>query len=214
MVSRTTRWRLVYTEGKTTEWLPKSEADGSLAKWNKEAAGSLKDAAQRVEEERARFLAETKVEILSYPNPNPFLVDFRKPTVTYPDGSTMQFEEGVSEEKIREAMEGVAREAHPDPGVNERGGGRPEMESLPVWEVEFLANSSRRCLPDISSWDHFFPMAGVAEILDELSGEGWSVLSASEDRGLNPSDFAENTSVPLRVRYLLVRNASTDPVPG
>lgn len=213
MVSRTTRWRLVHAEGTNTEWLSKEEADESLAKWDKEAAGALKEAAERIEGARERFLAEAKLEIVSYPNQNPFQVDYRKPTVSFPDGSTMQFEEGDPEGHIRESMEMVAREAHPDPTIGEIGGGRPELQSLPVWEVEFLANQSRRSFPDLSSWDHFFPMAGVIEVLDELSREGWTVLSASEDRGLNPSDFAENASVPLRVRYLLARNPVPDSAP-
>ena len=213
VVSRTTRWRLAHADGTNTEWASKEEADEALAKWDGEAAEALKEAAKRVEEARKRFLDEAELEIVSVPNLNPFQVDYRKPTVSFPDGSTMQFEEGDPEGHIREAMEEVARGAHPDPTIGEVGGGRPELQSLPVWEVEFLANQDRRSLPDLSSWDHFFPMAGVIEILDKLSDEGWSVLNASEDRGLNPSDFAESASVPLRVRYLLTRNTVPDMAP-
>ncbi len=209
VVSRTTRWRLAHVEGKRTEWLPKREADELLAKWDDEAAGGLKEATGRVEKARERFLAETELEIVSVPNQNPFQADDRKPTVTFPDGSTMQFEEGAPEKQIRQATEEAAREVHPDPTLSELGESRPELESRSVWELEFLANQSRRSLSDISSWDHFFPMAGVIEALDELSREGWSVLSASEDRGLDP----ENASVPLRVRYLLVRDIKADSMP-
>lgn len=202
VVNRTTRWRLIYADGEKSKWLPKEQVDELLEKWNREAESTLTEAQEQVKREREEFLAATKFKIVSVHNPNPFLAEYRKPTVTFPDGSTMQFEEGVPEEQIQEAMDAAAREAHPDQASQSR----PERDSLPVWEREFLAGESRRSLPDISSWDHAFPMAEVIETLDDLAREGWSVLNASEDRGLYPSTLAENTSAPLRVRYLLARD--------
>lgn len=205
MLSRTTRWRLAYQDGESSEWASKEQADQLLEKWGRESEATSAEKLKQIEREREDFLLATKVKIVSVHNPNPFQVDYRKPTVTFPDGSTMQFEEGVREEQIQKAIEGAAREAHPDPAPRSR----PAREDLPVWEREFLADGSRRSLPDISSWDHAFPMADVIETLDELAREGWVVLNASEDRGLYSSTLAENTSAPLRVRYLLARDASS-----
>lgn len=216
MVSRTARWRLRYEDGKESEWLSsKKQADALLAKWEETASSTLDGAKGSIEQTREEFVAETDLEIVSVHNPNPFQVDYQKPTITFPDGSKMQFEEGTSENRIRAAIEEAAWEAHPDPNPGEVSGSRPEAESLQVWERELLADGERRSFPDISSWDHFFPMSGVVETLDELSREGWSVLSASEDRGLYRSDLAENVSAPLTVRYLLVRGDQAGPTaPG
>jgi hypothetical protein len=207
VISRTTRWCLRYEDGKQSEWLPsRGDADALLAKWEKTAGATLAEGTEHGERAREEFIAKTHFEIVSMHNPHPFQVDNRKPTLTFPDGSTMQFEEGVPEEQIREAMEAAAREAHPDPVADELTESRPELESLQVWERELLVSEERRSFPDITSWDRFFPMAGVLETLDELSREGWSVLSTSEDRGLYRSDLAENASAPLLVRYLLVQD--------
>lgn len=209
VVSRTTRWRLAYPGGEKSAWLPKEEADELLEKWDQEAGATLAEAREQVEREREEFLAAAELEIVSVHNPNPFQAEYRKPTVTFPDGSTIQFEESAPEERIQEAMKEAAREAHPDPDRR----GRPVQESLPVWEREILAGESRRSLPDILSWDYSFPMADVIETLDELARYGWSVLNASEDRGLYSSKLAENTSAPLCVRYLLAREDGSSALP-
>ncbi len=118
----------------------------------------------------------------------------------------MQFPETAIQEAIQGAIEEAAKEAHPDP-LPQDFPGAPALESAKVWECEFLAGAEHFSYPDIFSWDHYFPMPEVAQTLDELAREGWSVLTASEDRGLYRSDLAESVSAPLSVRYLLVREA-------
>ncbi len=207
MVSRATRWRLNYEDGRQSEWLSKGSADALLAEWDQTAGTTLAGVTESAEQARKEFEANTHLEVVSIHNPHPFQVDYQKPTLVFPDESTMQFEEGTSEGRIRTAIEAAAREAHPDPAADQVPEERPALESMPVWEREFLAGEGRLHFPDISSWDHFFPMLGVVETLDQLSREGWSVLTASEDRGLHRSDLAENASAPLIVRYLLVRES-------
>jgi phosphoglycolate phosphatase-like HAD superfamily hydrolase len=202
VVSRTIRWRLDYPNGERSEWLSNEETDQLLERWDREAGTTLAEAREEVEREREEFIAATEFKIVSVHNPNPFQVEYRKPTFTFPDGSTMQFEEGVPEEQIKEAMAEAAREAHPDPTSRDR----PVQESVRVWEREILVGESRRSLPDIFSWDYSFPMADVIATLDELAREGWSVLSTSEDRGLYASKLADNVSAPLCVRYLLAQD--------
>lgn len=160
---------------------------------------------------REEFIAETDVRIVSARNPNPFQVDHHKPTLTFPDGSEMQFEEGIEEKQIQAAIEEAAREVHPDPHPPNVTGERPELEERQVWERELVTDKKCTPFPVVETWDHFFPMDAVAETLDELSQEGWVLVSTSEDRGLYKSDLAENRSAPLLARYLLVREDSTAP---
>lgn len=168
------------------------------------ADNTLTQAKEKIRQDREEFIAETGIEIVTVDNSNPFQVDYRKPTITFPDGATMQFPEAAPQDTIHEAIEDAAREAHPDPAPGELAG-IPELESVKVWEREFLDGGKRLPYPDIFTWDHYFPMSEVAQTLDELAQEGWSIVNASEDRGLYRSDLAESLSVPLTVRYLLVR---------
>lgn len=208
MLNRATQWRLSYADGQRSDWTSKDEADEQLAQWRKSVGEALAQETAKVTKAREKFIAETDLRIVSVNNPNPFQVEYRKPTLSFPDGTSCQLEEGTSEEQIREVMQEAAAEAHPDPTPSSVKGEGPELESRRAWEREFLTGGSRIAFPPILSWDHFFPMEAVAESLDRLAEEGWAVLSASEDRGIYPSDLAENRSAPLLVRYLLVRTAT------
>jgi hypothetical protein len=213
VVTRATQWRLRHGDGEQSPWSAKETAERLLAKWDRSAETLLEEAADEVTKARKEFIAETDVRIVSVRNPNPFQVDHRKPTLAFPDGSEMQFEEGTSEEQIKAAMEEAAHEAHPDPYPPKVRGERPELEERQVWERELLTSKERTPFPAVEAWDHFFPMDAVAETLDELSQKGWSLVSVSEDRGLYKSALAENRSAPLLVRYLLVREDGVAPPP-
>lgn len=204
VVSRTTRWRVSFAQDTPSEWSEKSDAEKLLGKWRTVADDALAQAQEKIDQARKEFIAETEIEIVTVDNPNPFQVDYRKPTVTFPDGSTMQFPEAAPQDTIQKALEDAAKEAHPDPAPEDFPGA-PALESAKVWEREFLDSGKRLSYPDIFTWDHYFPMSEVAQTLDELAREGWSLLSASEDRGLYRSDLAESVSAPLTVRYLLDR---------
>lgn len=206
VVGRTTRWRVSFAQDTPSPWSDKADAEKLLGKWRNVAGDALARAEEKIDRDRKDFIAKTEIEIVTVDNPNPFQVDYRKPTIAFPDGATMQFPETATQEAIQGAIEEAANEAHPDP-LPQDFPGAPELESAKAWEREFLAGAERLSYPDIFSWDHCFPMPEVAQTLDELARDGWSVLSASEDRGLYRSDLAESVSAPLSVRYLLVREA-------
>jgi hypothetical protein len=205
VVSRATRWRVCFIDDTPSEWSDKWQAEELLGKWRGAAADMLSGAKKKVEKAREEFIDQTQVEVILVANPNPFQVDDRKPTVTFPDGSTIQFPEETPQNAIDEEIRNAAKEAHPDPSPQDVTGASAELESVRVWERELLEGGRRLPYPDILAWDHHFPMADVAQTLDELAREGWSVLEASEDRGLFCSDLAESVSAPLTVRYLLAR---------
>jgi hypothetical protein len=195
-------WRLRYPDSDYSKWFAdKEEADALLAQWQTRTGATLDEATGRARQAREEFVAEVELEIVTVHNPNPFQVDYQKPTLTFPDGSVMQFEDGVPREQIQREIDAASLVAHPDPVTEELSAGRPELERRQVWRLELLTGEKRRPYPDVTSWDHSFPMADVIGTLDELSREGWTVLNASEDRGLYSSDLAE-----LRVRYLLARD--------
>jgi phosphoglycolate phosphatase-like HAD superfamily hydrolase len=204
-VSCATRWRVRFATDTPSEWSDKRDAEELLGKWRGAADDTLTQANEKIRQARKEFIAATEIEIVTVANPNPFQVDDQRPTITFPDGSTIQFAEGVPQGEIDRAMEDAAKEAHPDPDPKDITGTSAELESVRVWEREFLDNGNRIPYPDIFTWNHYFPMSDVAQTLDELAQAGWSIVHASEDRGLLRSDLAESLSAPLTVRYLLVR---------
>jgi hypothetical protein len=209
VLSRATRWRVRYAEEKRSEWSGKENAEELMAQWRGGADDTLEEAEAEIRQAREKFIARTEIEIVSVRNPNPFQVDYRKPTITFPDGSTLQFAEAAPEDEIRKAIEDAAGESHPDPAPTDLIGTPPQLESAKVWEREFLDNRGRLPYSDIFTWDHYFPMSEVAQTLDELAEDGWSLVNSSEDRGLFRSDLAESVSAPLTIRYLLVREGGT-----
>jgi len=210
VVYRTWQWRLRYATGEHSDWSSKKKVDELLDTWNREADTKRKAASTEAETARKEFIAGTELSVVSVRNPNPFQVDYRKPTLTFPDGFTQQFEEGTSKKEIEQAVDAAAAEAYPDlASIQEQES--PELEDRPVWERELITGGERQSFPETSSWNHAFPMEDVAKTLDELAREGWTVLQASEDRGLYESELAKNMSAPVCVRYLLEGEAAGSP---
>lgn len=218
-LSRASRWKIALPGGEETEtFVSKDDAEKARDAWHSKALAERqktlaerrkafeKAAAERAEERR-RFVAATRVEIVTVESPKLFHPGFHKPTVKFPDGSEVQFEEGTPEDAIEAHIEAAALEAHPKA---EQDDSPAEVETLSleetrVWEARLLLDGERRDLPDIHTWSYFFPMESVIETLNGLAEQGWSVAHVSEDRGLYNSDQAMNMSAPIVVRYLLSR---------
>lgn len=163
---------------------------------------------ERVKAEREQFVAETTVEVVAVKNPNFLLGPDYRPTVTFPDGSHLQFDERTPRQEIQAAIEEAAAVAHP---ISERSDGEGankdlKIEEAAVWEAVLFIDGERRSLADILSWEFHFPIRDVIARLDELAAEGWTVAHVSEDRGVYTSKLAANISAPVAARYLLVRD--------
>lgn len=208
IVSRVQRWRTVQAGGEASDWMAtEAEAKALLDEWSAKRQEKQLEAMQEVEAEREKFVAEASLEIVTVGNPNFLQADHRKPTVTLPDGSHLQFEEGTPEEKILSHMRVAAERAHPAPdsGDGEFAGPGPGLEKVDVWEASLFLDGERRALPDIGSWEFFFPIEAVITQLEELAKEGWAIAHVSEDRGVYSSKLASSISAPVATRYLLVR---------
>lgn len=210
VVSRKKRWRVSPPGDDLSEWFDaKEEASLHAERWQQRTKESRDQAFQEALENsaraRAEFIGECTVEIVTVPNNEPFQADSKKPTVTFPDGEAIQFGEDTDRATIDEYIETRARNEHPDPS---RGNFdvSVEIEESAAWGAELFIGGTRRRLPDIESWSYFFPMDSVAATLNDLAGEGWSVVHVSEDRGLYTSDIVQNMSAPVAARYMLVRS--------
>jgi hypothetical protein len=184
-----------------------AEAKALLDEWSVKRQEGRLEAMRKVEAEREKFVAEASLEIVTVGNPNFLQTDYRKPMVTFPDGSHLQFEEGTPKEKILSHLRVAAERAHPAPdsGEGEFAGPGPELEKVNVWEASLFLEGERQALPDIGSWEYFFPIQAVVTQLEGLAEEGWAIAHVSEDRGVYSSKLASSVSAPVATRYLLVR---------
>jgi hypothetical protein len=67
-------------------------------------------------------------------------------------------------------------------------------------------------LKGASGWGSGFPETEVLTALNQLAGDGWRVISVSEDTGAYIAQNAIAESAPIAVRYLLERSLQTDDV--
>lgn len=219
-LSQASRWSVVLPGDQETEsFATKEEAEKARDEWRSKALAARREelAARRRKfekasaesaEDRRRFVAGTRIEIVAVESPKLLHPGFRKPTARFPDGSETQFEEGTPEDAIEAHVEAEALKAYPAPGQDDPAVAEVETPSLResrVWSAQLFLDGERRDLPDIHTWSYFFPMESVSETLNSLAEQGWSVAHVSEDRGLYGSDHAMNMSAPLVVRYLLAR---------
>ena len=210
VVSRKKRWRVLFPDGSRSEWLgTRDGAAAEVAAWKKGTESSrgraFEEAREKSAAARAEFIAKCVVEIVTVPNDQPYQADFELPTVTFPDGTAMRFDEDTTQSTIDEYIETQAQNEHPDPSPSDFEE-TPGIDESSAWAAELLVEGKRNPLPDIESWSYSFPMESVAATLNDLADEGWSVVHVSEDRGLYASDVAQNMSAPVAARYLLVRN--------
>lgn len=220
-LGQASRWSVELPGGEGTEsFATEEEAEKARNEWRSKALAARREelAARRKEfegaaaeraEERRRFTAATRVEIVTVGSPKLLHPGFRKPTVKFPDGSETQFEEGTPGEAIEAHIEAEALKAYPqldqqEPTVAEVE--TPSLRESRVWRMRLFLDGEQRDLPEIHTWSYFFPMESVSETLNSLAEQGWSVAHVSEDRGLYGSEHAMNMSAPLVVRYLLARD--------
>lgn len=207
VASRSNRWSITLPEAEprvfTTEQGAKDARSEWLLKAREEEQREHAEATEKADRERKQFEADTEIETVTVSNPNFLQTDFRKPMVRFPDGSESQFKEGTPETAIVAHIEQVALERNPKPDPEPITA--PEIEQIPAWQAELLLDGERRGFEDILSWDYYFPMEPIAQILNTLADDGWAVTHVSEDRGLYASDLASNMSAPINVRYLLAR---------
>lgn len=126
----------------------------------------------------------------------------------YPDG----YEETVPRAAARERIEQRFIEANPMPAAPPPL--TPEVAHLRIaigteWRALLIRASGRDVRFAVSGNRFTYPIEDVMRSLDELTAEGWQLLSVSEDR------FVENSeSFVQAVRYLLARGeGGLDPVP-
>jgi hypothetical protein len=62
--------------------------------------------------------------------------------------------------------------------------------------------------PELGHWFYGFPARAVLNTLNRLSGEGWRVVSVSEDKGLYLGEDASKEAGPVAARYLLSREVA------
>lgn len=81
-------------------------------------------------------------------------------------------------------------------------------QSQRSWTAE-LVDGDGRCEPHdlgAAEWSWWgAPVAATNRLLNRLSGEGWSLVHISEDRGLYQGVDATDESSPTRIRYLMRR---------
>jgi hypothetical protein len=212
IVERTNRWQVSFPDREDTEeFQAKADAEIASSEWSRKEEAKrdrkLEAAARESATKREVFRADTKFELVTVRNSNPFQADFHKPTVIFPDGSETRFEEGTLKELIEDHIKERSLKAFPDPKPTDPRFRveAPTVDEIRVWEAELVLGDERRSLPDIKSWSHYFPAESVAIALNDLAVDGWSVAHVSEDRGLYTSDIAMNRSAPVLARYLLVR---------
>jgi hypothetical protein len=195
VISRKRRWRISLPGDGPTEWFDaEGEAKAMQDEWKDKAVEKRDEAHRQAVEKssqaRAKFVEDCAIEIVSVHNPKLFQVDFRKPTVTLPDGTTKQFDEGTQRQVLDEYIEKRAWSRHPDPSPG-KSDFTPEIEDSYAWDSELFIDGARRSLPEIENWSYFYPMDSVAATLNGLAEEGWSVVHVSEDRGLYASNIAQ-----------------------
>lgn len=139
---------------------------------------------------------------------------YRLPMVrlTFPDGSTSECSEHECDVRIEEVFRRI-RGAEPkvwqfaEWRESQHG---PTAEERRRWiGIAYHADGREEQLTvDLVDWCEGVPLKGIAHTLNQFSGEGWTVVSTSEDKGLYKGADARSESYPSRMRFLLSRPTS------
>ncbi len=126
--------------------------------------------------------------------------------LTFPDGSSTECREQERDARIYETFRRIR-------------GPAPDAWQFPTWRSEHIPKVEQKrgwigiayhpdgreeqLAVDLLDWRYGAPLTGIAQILNKFSGQGWTVVSTSEDKGLYKGADAQQESYPSRMRFLL-----------
>ena len=136
--------------------------------------------------------------------------------LTFPDGEAVE----CSSHEVKQRIDAkISAELGPMPVVPQSHAWQPwkadagaVAEEVRGWvAVAYDADGSSRSLDvDLSDWNFGAPIGAITVTLNRFAQDGWSLISANEDKGLYIGADASNEAFPARVRLLLGRPRAVD----
>jgi hypothetical protein len=188
-------------DGSTESFEHREEAVRARDAWltNEE----LPKAVSAVRRSRAQFsedctVQERRVKQSGFLNPDLVFRDLHGP-----DGEVIA--QGIGDDATAQIATAAER-CFPNPTIsNLPASAEYIVKDQVIWHASLFLNGEAKRLPAFETWIYGFPIEGVLTVLNDLAADGWSVVQASEDRGIYVGATNQTDSAVTRARYLLVR---------
>jgi hypothetical protein len=196
-MERVNRWRVSTPDSEPRLFQSEAEAEQTRNDWITDH--ELPDALEVWEKDRAEFY--DKCEVKTVRAGSGFSARSEK-RVSLPDGIQRPVGGRDPAEIVEEAW--LAKNPKPT-SFSLFGKSSATMGRVVVWEGDLFLDGEQRKLPLVEQWVYGLPIDVVLKTLNELAAKGWSVVHASEDRGLFAGPTVSSDAFVTRVRYLLTR---------